>query len=109
MKLGKNTGSVMNHIYSQCPTEPEVGMGASILAWSDRYAATIVKVTKCQVHVQRDTAKVVGGDYYGGFKYEYHRNPEAPVVVFRKTKRGWSAKGYGLLVGVRQEYVDPTF
>jgi len=109
MKLGTETGSVTNHIYSQCPTEPEVGMGATILSWTDRHAATIVKVTRCQVHVQRDEAKVVGGDYYTGFSYEYERNPKASVLIFRKTKKGWNFKGYGLLVGERDQYCDPSF
>ena len=110
MKLGTETGSVMNHIFSGSNTQPEVGMGASILAWTDRYAATIVKVTRCQIHVRRVTAKMVSGDCQTELcEYEYEENPNAPVMIFRKTKRGWKCNGYGLLIGVRDEYRDPSF
>jgi len=110
MKLGSETGNAINHVYSSLKTpEPEVGMGATILCWSDRHAATIVKVTKCQIHVQQDKARIVNGDIYSGCSYAFERDENAPVVIFRKTKRGWRNGGYCLLPGRREEYYDPSF
>lgn len=45
MKLGTQTGSLVNHIYgSSANPVPEVGMGCTVLGWTDRHAATIVEV-----------------------------------------------------------------
>ena len=47
MRPGTDTGSAMNALYSRMTKgqpEPVVGMGATILAWTDRYAATIASV-----------------------------------------------------------------
>ncbi len=44
MKLGTQTGSVINHLHSRAvigQPEPVVGMGATMLLWSDRRACTI--------------------------------------------------------------------
>jgi len=42
-KLGTDTGSLVNYMYmsGMNRTQPEVGMGATICGWSDRYPATI--------------------------------------------------------------------
>ena len=112
--LGRETASVQNYLLSGtngAPT-PEVGMGATILAWSDRHAATIVKVTKTQVHVQRD--KVIRVDTNGMSEmqtYRYEPDPEASVEVFRLTKKGYRATGGGfaLRIGDRQHYHDYNF
>lgn len=112
MRLGSETGSLMNHVYTtSLQQSPEIGMGATMCAWTDRHAATIVKVTPCQVHVQQDIAKRVDENGMSECqRYEYQPNPQAPVIVFRKTKRGWrSACGYGLIIGVRREYYDFSF
>ena len=97
MRLGKETGSVINHLMSDIGlVEPKVGMGATILCWSDRHAATIVKVTKATIHVRRD--KAIRTDKNGMSEiqtYTYEPDPDAPVEVFRKTKRGWRATGGG--------------
>ena len=114
LKLGRDTGSLTNHMMSRPYGEPkpEVGMGATILMWSDRHAATIVKVTPTQVHVQRD--KATRTDDRGMCEsqdYTYERDPTATVEVFRLTKRGWRAPGggAGLLIGDRDEYHDFSF
>jgi hypothetical protein len=45
MKLGTHTGSLTNHIYSRAvPITPEVGMGCTLLSWSDRHPATIIDI-----------------------------------------------------------------
>lgn len=108
LKLGSETGSLINHVYSRCGQPvPEVGMGATILCWSDRHAGTIIKVTPKQIHVQYDIAKNVGT--YHDQKYEYTPNPDGRIVIFRMTKRGWKSQSGGLLIGVRDEHFDTEF
>lgn len=111
MRLGTETGSVMNHLMtSSAQPEPVVGMGATICCWSDRHAATIVKVTQCQIHVQEDIATRTDSNGMSDCQtYSYAPNPDAPVIVFRKTKRGWRSKSGGLLIGTRREYYDYSF
>ena len=112
MKLGTETGSLMNHFFtSGQQTAPEVGMGATVCMWSDRCAATIVKVTATQIHVQFDDAtRTDNNGMSEDQSYDYARNETAPVEIFRKTKRGLkSTGGNGLLIGVRRAYHDFSF
>jgi hypothetical protein len=46
MKLGTETGSFYNHLYSGCPTLPEVGKGATKLYWTDREPYDVVWVSQ---------------------------------------------------------------
>jgi hypothetical protein len=111
LRLGTDTGSLVNHVLSRSPAEPKVGDGATILMWTDRQAATIVKVTKTQVHVRADRA--VRTDENGmseSQSYEHYPDPSAPVIVFRKTKTGYrNASGNGLRIGSRDHYHDFSF
>lgn len=116
LKLGSETGSLVSHVMSGSePARPEVGMGATILRWSDRHAATIVGVSKSgkTVQVQRDHAKRIDklGMTDSGQQYEFSRNPDAPIYAYRLGKRGWRGKGGspGLLIGHRDEYYDFSF
>ena len=46
LKLGTETGSLINHLYSRSAQIDEiaVGVGATIISWSDRRAGTIIEV-----------------------------------------------------------------
>lgn len=48
MKLGTETGSVMNHLMSGCPTPPVVNKGATMLHWTDRSPYDVVWVSDDQ-------------------------------------------------------------
>jgi hypothetical protein len=114
MELGKQTGSVVNHLLSGTVGEPTptVGMGATVLLWTDRHAATVVKVTRCTVSVQRDKATRTNPEagMSESQSYSYEPDPTATVEVFRKTKAGWrSASGRHLRIGDRREYHDYSF
>lgn len=98
---------------------PEVGMGATIILWSDRQAATIVGVpTEKTIQIQRDRAtRTDSNGMSEDQSYTFEPNTEAMVqtFTFRKTGR-WVAKGqpdkFGsvvVYVGHRDEYKDPTF
>jgi len=130
MKLGSKTGSVVNHLRSRQTIgqpEPVVGMGATILLWSDRHAATVTYVfierkLTC-VQVRQDDAKVISGSTHDGSAvYEYTSNKAGSPSIFRREASGewvevrpnwvtgrWNkVKGHGLHIGEREEYRDPS-
>lgn len=133
LRAGTDTGSLVNHLYSRAvkgQPPAEVGMGATILGWSDRYAATIIKVdgdglsAGTLITVQYDESKVVKGSTMdGSAEYEYSPNPQGATSVYRLSKAGfwdsvtfnletkrWNKTGSkGVRIGDRQEYRDPHF
>ena len=114
LKLGTETASVQNWMMSGTNGEPipTVGMPCTILMWTDRHAATIVKVTPSQVHVQRCIATRIDKNGMSESQhYTYTDDPTASVEVFRKTKKGWRKTGGGtqLRLGERSEYHDYSF
>lgn len=124
MKAGKDTGSLINHLYSRTnDAEAKVGMGATLLSWTDRHAATVVHVSGDIVGVKRDNAKVVSGSAHDGSAvYEFSHNQEASTELFRRGKDGkyhgvylnketgrYKKNGNNILIGRREEYRDPGF
>ena len=130
MKLGTETGSVMNHLYSRMTKgqpQPEVGMGVTFLMWSDRRPGTIIEVGKTgrylSIVVQEDTYKVVKGTPFDGTaEYEYSSNPDGRKYTYRfrndrweqiyrnpDTNRWVKSEGDGLRIGERDRYYDPHF
>jgi len=131
MKLGTETGSLINHLYSRMTKGapvPEVGMGVTILHWSDRSAGTIVEVFKIgddlAIAVTGDDYKIVSGSVMdGSADYEYTPRPDGNRSYYRFTAKGWrsvwknpdtgrwklSDGGNGLIVGTRDRYYDPSF
>ncbi|WP_306150695.1 hypothetical protein [Roseovarius sp. MMSF_3281] len=127
MKPGTDTGSGINHIYSRMTKgapEPEVGMGATLLSWTDRKAATVIEVDGKIVKVQHDTA--IRTDDLGMTdcqSYRYERNPGGCIETFRRDGQGgydpvhwndqtkrWNKVGRGgLIVGKRDHYHDFSF
>jgi len=117
LKLGTQTGSLINHLYSRSKDiTPEVGMGATLCGWSDRHACTIVWVSKSgkKIGVQGD--KAIRVDNLGmsdSQNYEYERQPDSHISYFTLRKNGmWKQVGssYGCLkIGVRDEYYDYSF
>lgn len=127
MKLGTETGSVTNHALSRGvigQPDPAVGMGATLLSWTDRHAGTIVSVEGGLIGVQRDASvRVDSNGMSESQEYKFSRAPNAPISYFRKdkkemwqevrfnaeTKRWKFARGYGLRIGRRDEYHDFSF
>lgn len=113
MRLGSETGSLMNHLYaSAAAVKPEVGQGATVLMWTDRHAATIVKVTPATVTVQVDKAtRIDKNGMSESQEYSYEPDPEGRLITFRWTKSNqWkSSCGNRLLVGTRRSYHDFSF
>jgi hypothetical protein len=129
LKLGTQTGSVMNHLMSAgSGLEPEVGMGATLLHWTDRAAATVVEIWKEGkadfIALTEDDARLVSGSGLSERQvYEFTPRPDGHRKVYRRRPGGtWEAvykkestgrwsknSGPGLLLGERQTYYDPSF
>lgn len=132
MKLGTETGSLVNHLYSRGTIGQPVavvGMGATELMWTDRDACTIVEVVMDKGEVKRiattsDDSKVVSGSGHdGSAAYDHTSKPDGYRTYWRMSKAGkwesivpndvgrWvkSGNGKGLRIGSREKYSDPSF
>jgi hypothetical protein len=91
--------------------KPEVGMGATVLMWTDREPATIVKVTATQVHIQRDKATRTDTNGMSECQsYTFEPDPSQPVEIYRLNKRGaYKGKIGQLRIGERDKYRDFSF
>ena len=113
MRAGTETGSLINHVMSAsvAPT-PVVGMGITILHWTDRSAGTIVKVSPSgkTFWFTTDTTKRIDKNGMSEMQeYAYTSNLDATPSVARLTKRGWRSAGLGIALGYRRAYHDFSF
>ena len=127
MKLGSETNSLTNHLLSRAvigQPEPTVGMGATILCWTDRHPATIVAIVDGILTVQEDNHKRIDSNGMSESQdYEYTRNPTGATYYFRAGKDGkwqevvknentgrWNrSASAGLRIGEREKYHDFSF
>lgn len=111
--------------YYLTPASIKVGDGVTVNYWTDRHAATVIKVTKSMVVVQRDTA-ILNPDFKpewipGGFvahctnqdeqTYTYRRNLDGEIIKIRwsnKYQRYCTPWNLSLSKG-RHEYYDYNF
>jgi hypothetical protein len=115
------TGSFFNHLYGDRTKghAPEIGMGATILGWTDRSACTIIEVSKSGklIRVQKDIATRTDGlGMTDAQQYTYEADPNGYTRTFTLRKNGaWVGKGETMkggtkcLVGARMEYYDYSF
>lgn len=103
---------VYNHSTVVCP-KPEVGMGATVIHYSDRSAYTITRIGPSGkvFWMKRDKAtRTDNNNESESQQYSYETvqsNPERKVVM---GKRGqWYFKGEKVLIGARMEYYDYSF
>ena len=108
------------------PTNVKVGDGVTINMWTDRYAATVIKVTKCSLTVRRDRA-ILDPEWMpkylpGGFSGHCFNNNEQRYIAYKPDETGsiytfrWSEKyqSYGrpgdiTLSKGRHEFYDYNF
>lgn len=128
MKLGTETGSFTNHILSRSTKgqpDPEVGMGCTLLQWSDRKAATIIAIENGIITVQEDHATRTDQNGMSDMQdYDHAPNPDGATYNFRFGKSGkweliqknertgrWkkSEVSTGLLLGRRDHHHDFSF
>jgi hypothetical protein len=130
MKLGTETGSLQNHLYSRMivgAPEPTPGTGATVLHWTDREAATVQsfdpKLDVVVVTLDR-AARTDSNGMSEEQTYSFERDPDGQVYVFKRDRQGmWREArlngkgrvtfipggGSGLLVGARRHYYDFSF
>lgn len=93
---------------------PEVGLGCTILYWSDKRAATVTRIiSPTMIEVTHNRVKCL--DYYAG---EYKILPELDerTSIFTKRKNGeWIMKGHKINDGCvltlvyQDHYIAPSF
>jgi hypothetical protein len=92
MKLGKDTGSVMNHIMSGNRTAPEKNGLATQLMWSDRYPFLVKEVSedKTRIVIQAFKPKPYNPHSEDTVRFAPEDETEGPemVVVLRKRRGG---------------------
>jgi hypothetical protein len=115
MKLGRDTGSVTNWLMSGTKGEPtpEVGMGVTVLMWTDRKAGTITRVSpsgktfwfKDDIAIRTDSNGMSESQ-----TYEFKPDPDARERKAVKTVKGWKeVRGSRLMLGHRSAYHDYSF
>jgi hypothetical protein len=112
-------GSLQNLLMGSGTTTPKVGDGATVVAWTDRAAATIVEVSKSgkTVVAQRDTARRIDKNGMSDCQdYECTPNPNGCRETFTLRANGaWVEKGQPmrggsrLSIGERRPYFDFSF
>lgn len=122
-----STGSFYNNLYGNMvegQPEPELGMGATRLCWTDRIACTIIKIfyadkdgRATMIEVRED--KAIRTDSLGmsdsqEYRYELDPNGRTGRYTLRKNGR-WvrmgepQETGERLRLGVRNHYHDFSF
>ena len=133
MKLGTQTGSLVNHLHSRATIgqpEPKVGMGVTMLCWTDRHPGTIFRVftlgkknpATC-VEVRSDKYQRTDANGMSESQdYTYTTTPSGAKSFYRQeadgswqevreneSKRWVKAGGKGLVIGKREKYHDFSF
>lgn len=115
MRLGRDTNSVNNWLMSgtQGQPTPQVGMGITILMWTDRHAGTITRVSPSRktFWFKRDIATRTDDNGMSESQtYAFAPNPDATERCARLTRSGaWKDHGTQIRVGERAEYRDFSF
>ena len=134
LKLGTETGSLVNHVWSRVrPETPEgvfVGMGATFLSWTDRHAATVHAVwtegksnPRTFISVREDNWKRTDSNGISESQsYDFTPDPDGREEVYRWDGERWEGvrrnpesgrwnkcRNYGLLLGERSKFEDPSF
>lgn len=95
------------------PLPPYVGMPATICYVSDRYAATVVYVSKTgsKVVVREDTATRTDNNGMSESQtYEYTPDPNGTEhTFFRNSRGGYGARSKKLVLGVKESYYDYSY
>lgn len=105
---------IWNHVtLGESFAKPEVGMGATMLLWTDRHAYTITRVSESgkTFWMKRDIATLEPGTspWQGNQDYHYTRCEDSGETMVKFGKKGWKSGGDKVLVGVRDEHYDPSF
>ena len=112
-------GSLINLLAANAnnPTLPVVGMGATIIGYTDRNPATVIEVSARKIVVQMDDAtRTDKNGMSESQSYEFAANPNGAKRVYTLRKNGqWIAEGDSIKnggriqLGHRSKYYDFSF
>lgn len=112
-------GNLMNRLHEgPQSTIPAIGMGCTILMFSDRQPATIIEVCNSRrIVIQEDFAKRIDNNGQSeSQEYSYSPNPDAKKIAVTLRKNGrWVFEGEtvkngtGIMIGEREKYYDFGF
>lgn len=95
---------------------PEIGMGATIVMWSDRHAGTIVKITESlkTIWIQKDKAtRIDDNGASDNQAYSYGKDIEGIVLKATLRKNGTyktiGESGNQIALDSRSEFFDYAF
>jgi hypothetical protein len=91
---------------------PEVGMGVTILRWTDRDPGTITRVSPSgkSFWFREDLAERTDGGSMSEYQeWAFTADAKAPEQMARLTKAGWRVRGTAVRVGSREKYYDFSF
>lgn len=106
-------GSINNRLQEgQASQAPEVGMGGTVLMWSDRNPVTVTKIlSKHRIVVRRDRVTEWDEDGYGK-TFEPGENTDERIVRLCSDGK-WKFEGDAartvVVLGVREAYYDRSF
>jgi len=121
MKLGTETGSLMNHLRSNNPTPPVVGKGATELMWTDRHAYFVNEVSEDGKMCVIEKARAIRTDDRGMCEaqdYRYERTGHTTELRFKwgkwrsQGKDAWNKNKWypmNIVFGYMDEYYDFSF
>ena len=96
----------------------EIGMGITILYYTDRIPATIISISSSgkSFKAQKDNAKRVDNNGASeSQEYIYERNEKGEIHEFRMGRngrfytKGGQKNGLGCIIGMREKYFDFSF
>lgn len=118
IRAGTQTGSLLNHVISGCRMAvPVIGMGATMLCWTDRHAATVTVITSPKrIGVVQDVAtRTDKNGMSESQSYDYSPGTGAPQFFTLRKNGAWVLEGESmkngqrLAIGNRDEYHDFSF
>ena len=115
MKLGRDTASLTNYVLSGTNGQPEptVGMGVTVLRWTDRDAGTLVRVSPSgkTFWFTLDRAERVDDNGMSESQtYRYTPRPDGVELTARLSKSGaYRCNGAHVRLGDRDAYHDYSF
>lgn len=101
MNLGSETGSLVNHVISsRNSVEPTLGMGATLLSWSDRRGGTVTFVGKIVTVAEDHAVRTDSNGVSESQTYEHTPNENGRKSYFRRNKKGgWDEVGVNMTTG----------
>jgi len=96
----------------------EIGMGVTVLSYTDRHPATIISISKSgkSFKAQEDNARRIDDNGMSDSQeWEYSRNDHGQIYEFRMAKngrfytKGGQVHGNGCIIGHREKYFDFSF